>query len=189
MKFIGPIDVEELEPGPEVRLAFLAQGPSVEVVFGAAVGVQRFEVVHDVVAVDIALGAVAVGRRRTGVNQGQAKLHTQVPNGFGVVEVEPIKQRLVLLGGVRSGPEVEHELHLTFIGAEPVWEVGPVHLGGDREVFVVALFGLHREVVDQHKLAVVRLQKPDGEHTADEACSSCYHNHGAKVLHGNIRYL
>ena len=63
VKFVGPVDVEELEAGPEVGLAFLGEGPGVEVVLGPSVGVQRFQVLHDLVAVDVALAAVAIRGR------------------------------------------------------------------------------------------------------------------------------
>ena len=46
---------------------------------------------------------------------------------------------------------------------------------------MVGAFDLHTEVIDQDQLAVIRLQQPDGKHASNEACSSCNHNHVAKV--------
>ena len=181
VEFIGPVYVEELEAGPEVRLALLGEGPRVEVVLGPSVGVEGFKVTHNFVAVHVSLAAVAVRGRRTGVDERQPKLHTQVPNVFRVLQVECSQEFLVLFCGVRAGPEVEHELHLRLVLAEPCTEILAVHALGQVEVGVVGAFGLHTEVIDQDQLAVIRLQQPDGKHASNEACSSCNHNHGAKV--------
>ena len=83
--------------------------------------------------------------------------------------------------GVGAGPEVEHELHLRLVLAKPCWEILSVHALGHVKVGVVGAFGLHTEVIDQDQLAVIRLQQPDGKHASNEACSSCNHNHVAKV--------
>ena len=116
VEFVGAVHVEELEPRPEVRLPFLRQRPRVEVVFGSAVRIQGLEVGNDVVAVDVAQRAVAVGRGRAGVDEGKPKFHTQVPDLLGVVQVQCIQEVLILFRGVGARPEVEDELDLAFVG-------------------------------------------------------------------------
>jgi hypothetical protein len=102
-------DVEEFDPRhPIVQAA--VQDPQVEDLLGIAVHVDGLQLQARVVVVGKPQGAVAVSRRRAGVDEADVVAVGPLRQMAGVEEiVAPQVVRVPLRGG-RAGPEVDHRL-------------------------------------------------------------------------------
>src|SRR3546814_287716 len=185
---VGAIDVEELEARPLRRCPRPIRGrllgdpprhPAVEEVLAPAVAVQRAQP-REVLAVRIvveARRAIAVGRRRGGVDQRDLLLRAVVPEYLGQAKVVGEQRVAVALRGGRDGAEVED-------GGEPPF--GPAQelrqlLRRDHVLDLVVgevapLVALAQAVADDHRLAA--LAEGGDEIGADEAGAAGDEKHG-----------
>ena len=174
---VGAVHIEELQPGPEERLAFLRQRPLVEIVLRFAVEVHRFQLVDDLVIVVEAVLAHTVSGCRRGIYKRQTILNTLCPKGFGVVQVQLVVNLFREARCGRACAQVEDEFHKAVVGVEPIEELHTVHLGGEAFAFEILVFLAVAEVIDKHN--VVEIVGVEAAHhtTADEARGSRNYYH------------
>ena len=92
--FVGPEDIEKLQPRPEVgRVAFcgMVQCPAIEVVLGFAVGIQWGKGLYDAVVICVSVLAAAVRGCGRSIDQGQPVFDAGVPNALAVRDVQIVK--------------------------------------------------------------------------------------------------
>ena len=74
------------------------------------------------------------------------------------MQVKLVEDRLVELGGVRAGTEVEDELDLVLVRIDPCGEYRAFHTGAELHAFEVRGFLRTREIIHGHEVLPPALQ-------------------------------
>ena len=172
--FVRAVDVEEFQARPMRRQFFffdVAVGDRlIELMLAPAVKIHRLELAQTFrrpVVVE-AFAAVAIGRRRGGIDERRARRRAPVEQAQRQAEIVLHHQVAVGCGGVGNGAHVDDRLELAAV--EPGHQFGRRHQIGHPALGQIAPFGvvLAEQVVD-HDVAGARLVEARHHVRSDES--------------------
>ena len=174
-------NIKKFEPGPAQRRSMLLPHPQVKSMFGPSVGVQRtiaFQPIHSILEPVL---AAAVGSGRRSINQRQAKLSTNSPDFFGIIQIQAIKDFLIPQHGVGSGTQVKNLLNVGLVLVQPVGKSIPMDGLAKQSGFQTLGLGRVVPIVHQDQIPVSQPVEASGQVRSNKSSSSCYDYHCPKL--------
>ena len=136
--------------------------------------------------------AAAVGRRRGGIDEGNAAFDAKMEQVLGVVIVHLHHKLAVPLGGGRTGALVKDHFDLIplferIAGDDAGDEFVLVHVVGDIQIDQVGELGAIGQVVNGHYVLVTGLVEQFDEIAADKAGTTCDYDHALFLVRSRER--